>query len=154
MNTPDPNSPHPALGIDHGDARIGIAATDDFGILAHPVTTIDTRIGNPIDAIATLAATRHIRTLVLGLPLRSDGSEGDAAAKVRRFGQTLQEKLPQIPLLYVDESFTTLSASSKLHEAGRNAKRQKAVIDQAAAVEILNAWMESMNAGPWNEPQP
>ena len=136
-----PSSPHPALGIDHGDARIGIAATDDFGILAHPVETIDVSKGDAIDRIARLTEIRKINTLVVGLPLRMDGSEGSSAAKVRAFAAQLHERLPTIPLVFVDETLTTSTAAAKLHEAGRNAKRQKSIIDQAAAVEILNLWM-------------
>jgi putative holliday junction resolvase len=135
------NSPHPALGIDFGDARIGIAATDDFGILAHPVETIDRARTEPLQRIADLAKARGIRTLVVGLPLRMDGSEGDAAAKVREFAGRLQALLAELPMVFVDESLTTSSASAKLREAGKNARKQKAIIDQAAAVEILNAWM-------------
>lgn len=134
-------SPHPALGIDHGDARIGIAATDDFGILAHPVETIDVSKADAIERIARLTELRKINTLVLGLPLRMDGSEGTSAAKVRAFADKLRERLPTIPLVLVDETLTTSSAAAKLREAGRNAKQQKSIIDQAAAVEILNTWM-------------
>jgi len=134
-------SPHPALGIDHGDARIGIAATDDFGILAHPVETLDQSKGNAIERIAQLVHLRGVHTLVVGLPMRMDGSEGKSATKIRRFASLLTARLPDIPLVFVDESLTTSSAAAKLHEAGRNAKQQKAVIDQAAAVEILNLWM-------------
>ena len=134
---------HPSLGIDHGEARIGIAATDPLGILAHPVETIDVRKtgSDPLERIAALAAQRNIRTLVVGLPVRIDGTEGSAAAKVRAFGEKLAARVPGIPLVYVDEAYTTMDAAAKLHEAGRNAKRQKAVIDQAAAVGILEAWM-------------
>jgi len=135
------NTRHPALGIDHGDARIGIASTDDFGILAHPVETIDRRRVEAVERIAHLAAVRSIRTLVLGLPLRMDGSEGTSAAKVREFASLLMARMPDIPLVFVDESLSTASASAKLREAGRKTLQQKAVIDQAAAVEILNAWM-------------
>jgi putative Holliday junction resolvase len=135
-------TPHPALGIDHGDARVGLAVTDDFGILAHPVETIACAKLDPVARIAQLARLRGIRTLVVGLPLRMDGSEGDSAAKVRAFAALLRERLPDIPLVWVDESLTTASAAAKLREAGRNARRQKAVIDQAAAVEILNYWMD------------
>lgn len=134
-------SPHPALGIDHGDARIGIAATDDFGILAHPVETIDRSKQDPIARIVELVRLRRCRTLVLGLPLRMDGSEGDSAAKVRAFAARLQEQVPDLPLVFVDESLSTAAASAKLREAGRKARQQKSVIDQAAAVEILNTWM-------------
>jgi putative Holliday junction resolvase len=141
---------HPALGIDHGDARIGIAATDPLGILAHPVETIDVAKGEVLERIATLVKQRGIRTLVLGLPVRIDGTEGTSAAKVRAFGKKLAAKIPEVPLVFVDEAYTTQSAAAKLHESGRNAKKQKGVIDQAAAVEILNEWMAS--AGGMNEP--
>lgn len=141
MRPQESTSPHPALGIDHGDARIGIAATDDFGILAHPVETIDQSKGESIERIARLVELRKINTLVVGLPVRMDGSEGTSAAKVRAFADKLRERIPAIPLVFVDETLTTSTAASKLREAGRNAKKQKSVIDQAAAVEILNIWM-------------
>lgn len=138
----DPQSPHPALGIDHGDARIGIAATDDFGILAHPVETIDRAKTDHLERIVQLTALRKIKTLVVGLPLRMDGGEGASSIKVRKFAKELRARLPDIPLVFVDETLTTSSASEKLREAGKNAKKQKSIIDQAAAIEILNLWME------------
>lgn len=141
MRPQESTSPHPALGIDHGDARIGIAATDDFGILAHPVETIDQGKGESIERIARLVELRKINTLVVGLPVRMDGSEGTSAAKVRAFADQLRERIPAVPLVFVDETLTTSTAAGKLREAGRNAKKQKSVIDQAAAVEILNIWM-------------
>jgi putative holliday junction resolvase len=133
---------HPALGIDHGDARIGIAATDDFGILAHPVETIDRgKVADPLKRIVKLVEMRKIKTLVLGLPLRLDGSEGTSAIKVRKFAKLLRASLPEVPVVFVDETLTTATAADKLREAGRTAKQQKSIIDQAAAVEILNLWM-------------
>lgn len=144
-NLPDPTSPspppHPALGLDYGGSRIGIAATDDFGIMAHPVETVPTEGKDPLGRIAEIVAVRKIRTLVVGLPLRLDGSEGDSAKKVRVFAQNLASAVPTIPLVFVDESYTTADASEKLREAGRKAHRQKHLIDQVAAVEILNRWM-------------
>ncbi len=139
----DRDERHPALGIDHGEARIGVAATDPLGILAHPVETIDVRKADPIERLAVLASLRQIRTLVLGLPVRIDGTEGTAAEKVRRFGAKLAARVPEVPLVYVDEAYTTMDAAAKLREAGRKAKQQKAVIDQAAAVAILENWMAS-----------
>lgn len=132
---------HPVLAIDHGDARIGIAATDAAGIMAHPVETIQVSQGDPIERIAGLVNERQVKQLVLGLPLRMDGGEGDAAKKVRAFGDKLQSRLPGIPLHYCDETLTTVAAADKLHQAGKNARRQKQIIDQAAAVEILNSWL-------------
>lgn len=134
---------HPVLAIDPGDARIGIAATDDMGIMAHPVETIQRGVSDPLERIAQLVQERRVRTLVLGLPLLSDGSEGEAAAKARKFGEQLSARLPDLALHFVDESFTTVSATNKLHEAGRKTKQHRAVIDQAAAVEILNSWLEA-----------
>ncbi len=132
---------HPILAIDHGDARIGIAATDEFGIAAHPVETIDCRKTEAIPRILTLLSERKIQSIVLGLPLRMDGSEGTASAKVRKFGEQLRKKITPLPLTYFDERFTTISAAEKLHQSGKNAKKQKAIIDQAAALEILNDFL-------------
>lgn len=148
MKTADTKSSHPALGIDHGDARIGIAATDDFGILAHPVETIDCKKIDAIERITQLVQARGVKTLVVGMPLRMDGSEGDAAAKVRAFASQLHERIGTVPLVFVDETLTTSSAAAKLREAGRKARQQKSVIDQAAAVEILNLWI----GNDWHEP--
>ncbi len=132
---------HPVLAIDHGDARIGIAASDAAGIMAHPVETIQVREVDAIHRIAELVAAREVQQIVLGLPLRMDGSEGDAAAKCRLFGDKIRARLPETPLHFCDETMTTMAAAAKLHQAGKNAKRQKSIIDQAAAVEILNTWM-------------
>lgn len=140
------NSPllHPILGIDHGEARFGLAITDAAGILAHPLETITVLTTDPIARISEIIAQRQVQHLVLGLPLRMDGSEGTAAEKIRDFAEQLTEKI-SIPLHFQDERMTTISASAKLHQAGRNAKKQKSMIDQAAAVEILNDWLTAQS---------
>ena len=112
-----------------------------MGILAHPVETIQLSTTDPVDRIAVLCEQRGIRTLVVGLPLNLDGDEGPASQKARAFASRISARLPGIPLVFVDESHSTVDASAKLRAAGRNAKRQKSVIDQAAAVEILNRWL-------------
>lgn len=139
MNYPEES--HPALGIDYGEARVGIAATDALGLLAHPVESIPVATVEPLARIGELVRERGARTLVLGLPLRLNGTEGTAAAKVRAFGERLAHLLPELPLVYVDEFLTTSIAQEKMRLSGRKAKRQRSVIDQAAAVEILNRWM-------------
>ena len=139
---------HPALGIDMGKARIGIAATDPCGILAHPVESIHLAKTEPLARIAELVQQRGIRTLVLGLPLRMDGTEGSACEYVRAFGAKLRAKFPTLPLVYVDEYRTTVDAQAKLHAAGKKAKDFKPIIDQAAAVEILNLWLEQTAPPP------
>ena len=132
---------HPILAIDHGDARIGLAATDKFGIATHPVETIDCRKTEIIPRILEVIAERKVRAVVLGLPLRMDGSEGSSSKKVRKFGKELQTNLGDVPLTLFDERFTTVTASEKLRSAGRKAKQQKDVIDQAAALEILKDYL-------------
>ena len=143
---------HPALGIDFGQARIGIAATDPCGILAHPVESIHLSKTEPLGRIAELVAQKGIRSLVLGLPLRLDGTEGSACEKVRAFGRKLSARFPELPLIYVDEFLTTTVAQEKLHRAGKKAKDFKPIIDQAAAVEILNTWLEQTSPPPMDEP--
>lgn len=115
-------SPHPALGIDYGEARIGIAATDPVGIMAHPVETIHRHQTDGISRIVQLVQERGIRTLVLGLPVRMDGTEGTAAAKVRAFGRELAAALPGLPLIFMDECHTTVIAQENCTPP---AKRQK-----------------------------
>ena len=132
---------HPILAIDHGQARTGLAATDELGIASHPVETIHTSRVDPLQRIAEIVEERRIRLILLGLPLRLDGREGEAAHRVRAFGTELAGKIPDVPLAYSDERLTTTSAAEKLHEAGKSARAQKDIIDQVAALEILNDWL-------------
>ena len=132
---------HPVLAIDYGDARIGLAATDDLGIAMHAIGTIEVGKCDPITELTRIISERKIQQIVLGLPLRMDGSEGTSAEKVRAFGTKLSEVVKEIPLDYSDERLTTVTASEKLHSAGKNAKKQKGLIDQAAALEILKDWL-------------
>lgn len=133
------------LGVDYGDVRIGLAVSDDLGMLAHPLETLDRRQlpgKRALDRIAEIVISKGIAKIVLGIPLRADGSEGPAAAKVRDFLKQLRRALPETPIELVDESFTTTEAQAKLHAAGRRIKNSRSVIDQAAAVEILQAYLD------------
>ncbi|MDP0491013.1 MAG: Holliday junction resolvase RuvX [Verrucomicrobiota bacterium JB023] len=130
---------HPILCIDYGAARVGLAATDDLAISVHPVETIPAEIA--VDEVVRIVEERKVKTLLLGLPLRLDGSEGDSAKKVRAFGDRLAKALPDLPLLFHDEAFSTVSAAEKLRSAGKKAKSQKGIIDQAAAMEILRNYL-------------
>ncbi len=123
-------------------ARIGLAATDPLGLAAHPVETINVNRTDPLARIADVVRERQVKLILLGLPLRLDGSEGEAAERVRAFGSRLAEQVPGVPLQYADERHSTASASEKLREAGRSARKQKGIIDQAAALEILNDWLK------------
>lgn len=137
-----------ALGIDHGTVRIGLAISDEIGFLAHPLETVAASDQDrAISRIVGIVRARGIADVVVGLPLHLDGGEGEAAARVRAFIEKLKPLLPDgIVMHEVDESMTTATAYEKLRAAGKKAKRAKPVIDQAAAVEILQSWLDARTA--------
>jgi putative holliday junction resolvase len=134
------------LGIDVGEARIGLALSDELGMLAHPLETVKAREGNPIKTIAALIEREKIATVVIGLPRNMNGTYGPAAEKAKDFSAKLQ-KLTPCTVKFWDERLTTVAAQKQLHEAGRNAKNSRSVIDQAAAVLILQGYLDSLSGG-------
>jgi len=132
------------MGLDYGTARIGVAVSDDIGLLAHPLETVPSAdLARAAARIAELVCERRIDHLVVGLPLHMNGDEGDAVAGVRRFIGCLRPLLPEsIAIHEMDERHTTRTAMDKLHAAGRNVKNSKKIIDQAAAIEILQDWLD------------
>lgn len=137
-----------AMGMDYGTARIGLSVSDDIGMLAHPLETVPAAdLERAARRIAELAGLRKIEHLVVGLPLHMNGEEGEAVAGVRRFVALLRPLLPEaISIHEVDERLTTTSAMEKLHQAGRNTKNSRKIIDQAAAIEILQSWLDARSA--------
>ncbi len=131
---------HPILAIDHGDSRIGLACTDMLGIAVHPLATVDRKSG--VEDVCGYIKDKGIVHLVVGLPVLKDGSEGESAAKARAFTAEILLTVPELAVSFEDESFTTFDAAAKLHAVGLNAKKQKGVIDQAAAMEILKRYLE------------
>jgi putative Holliday junction resolvase len=135
-----------ALGIDLGEARIGVAVSDELGMLAHPVETIVVKdTADPLGRVAQLATEKDVGHVIIGLPKNMDGTTGAAAEKVRAFADKLREKLT-CPVRLWDERLTTVAAQRYLHDAGRNAKQSRAVIDQVAAQIILQGWLDSQAA--------
>jgi putative Holliday junction resolvase len=130
------------LGIDLGDARVGLAISDDLGMLAHPHSTLTVAQGQLTERIAALVRERGVDTVVVGMPRNMDGSHGPAAEKTRVFVEALR-KLIDVPVLTWDERLTTVSAQRALQEAGRKAKDQKSVVDQVAAQIILQGWLDA-----------
>ncbi|WP_367039942.1 Holliday junction resolvase RuvX [Streptomyces sp. Je 1-332] len=135
------------LAIDVGDARIGVASCDPDGILATPVETVPGR--------DVPAAKRRLKQLVdeyepieivVGLPRSLNGGEGPAAAKIRVFVQDLARMVAPISVRLVDERMTTVTASQGLRASGVKSKKGRSVIDQAAAVVILQQALESERA--------
>ncbi len=134
-----------ALGVDHGTVRIGVAVSDDLGFLAHPLETVPgADPDQAINRIVELVASRHIEHVVVGLPLHLDGREGDAVRRVRAFLAKLRSRLPESVAIHeVDETLTTSIAYEKLGAAGKKKHQAKPIIDQAAAVEILQSWLDA-----------
>ena len=132
-----------ALGIDLGEARIGVAVSDELGMLAHPLETIVVKeTADPIARVVQLAAEKDVAHVIVGLPRNMDGTSGPAAEKVRVFADKLRG-LVSCPVRLWDERLTTVAAQRYLHDAGRNAKQSRAVIDQVAAQIILQGWLDS-----------
>ena len=131
------------LGIDHGDARIGLAISDELGMLAHPLETIHVKeIADPVAHIAAIVTRDKIGHIILGLPRNMDGTYGPAAEKVRAFAEELRAACACEVKLW-DERLTSVAAQRSLHEAGRNVKNSREVIDQVAAQLILQGWLDS-----------
>ena len=130
------------LGIDVGEARIGLAISDELGMLAHPLQTVHVKEGNPIERVAEVIQRDKIETVIVGLPRNMNGTYGPAAEKVREFVSKLQALAP-CTVKFWDERLTTVAAQKQLHEAGRNAKNSRAVIDQVAAQLILQGYLDS-----------
>jgi putative Holliday junction resolvase len=133
------------MSVDVGTVRVGIAATDPERRLAFPVETVKRGAGT-IGRIATLVVERSITAVFVGLPRTLAGSEGASAADARVVAEALAQRLA-VPVRLIDERFSTSMASGALREAGRDSRRQRGVIDQAAAVVILNLALDSEKSG-------
>ena len=130
------------LGIDPGDARIGVASCDPSGILATPVETV-ARAEGDLDRIAALADELGARLLYVGLPRSLGGGEGPAAGKVRAFARDLAIRVAPRPVHLVDERLSTVTAEAVLRDRGKKGKKRRAVVDQAAAVVILQGAIDT-----------
>ncbi len=131
-----------ALGIDLGEARIGLAISDELGMLAHPLETIAVKIvADPIARIAEIVTRDKVGMIVLGMPRNMNGTYGPAAEKVKTFAQQLKERVACEIKLW-DERLTTVAAQKSLHAGGKNAKQSRAVVDQVAAQLILQGYLD------------
>lgn len=129
------------LGIDPGDVRIGVASSDPSGILATPVETVARGDGD-LDRIAALVEEYDAVRVYVGLPRSLSGKEGPSAGKVRAFARELAARLGPVPVRLCDERLSTVTAESQLRSQGRTGKKRRAVVDQAAAVVILQGALE------------
>lgn len=131
------------LGVDYGDARIGVATCDELEILATARDTIRSEsMRKNIDAIAAIAKAENAERIVVGLPLNMDGSEGARASKTRSFGKVL-EKVSGIEVVYFDERLTSVEADERMDEANVRKSKRKGLLDRIAAAIILQSYLDS-----------
>ena len=132
------------IAVDVGDARIGVASCDPDGVLATPVETVPGRdVPAALRRLSAIVGEYEPIEVVIGLPRSLSGSEGPAAAKVRAFAQDVAKIISPVPVRLVDERMTTVTATHGLRASGVKAKKGRAVVDQAAAVVILQSALES-----------
>jgi putative Holliday junction resolvase len=124
------------IGVDVGDVRIGIARSDPSGFLATPVETVPRREGD-LARIREIVSDTAAVEVVVGLPRSLSGGEGPAAAKVREFARALARTLAPVPVRLCDERLSTVTAEAVLRGQGKKGQKRRAVVDQAAAVVIL-----------------
>jgi len=128
------------LGLDVGTKTIGLATGLSERRIAQPLFTLARKsVQKDTDALVELCKKHQITQLVVGLPLELSGEEGRSARLARQIGDMLAEKTG-LNLVYHDERFTTVEAETRLQELGKNAKERKEMIDQVAAMVILEDW--------------
>jgi putative holliday junction resolvase len=130
------------IGVDIGQARIGVATCDPAGLLATPVETVPAD-EHALDRIADLVGEYEPIEIVVGLPVSLSGAEGPAAAQARAYAVRLADRVHPVPARMVDERLTTASAERVLRASGRKGRSRRAVVDQAAAVEILQSALDA-----------
>lgn len=140
--TPERPLPRRVLGVDLGDARVGIAKTDPSGTMASPLCVLERTKDRSMlgRRLGELVDEWDIELVVIGLPRSLDGSLGPAGrkaqAEIRHLGATLG-----VPVETYDERLTTITAERLLHEANVNSRQQRSVVDMVAAAVILDGWL-------------
>jgi putative Holliday junction resolvase len=140
-------------GIDPGQARIGLAISDETQSIAFPRQTLSARGGFEKAAAEVRRALvdEDVRTVVVGLPLRLDGSEGEAARRARAFGEALRSVL-DAEVVYWDERMTTVAAERSLREMGKRGPQRREVVDQSAATILLQGYLDAKQGRAWRDP--
>jgi len=132
------------LGVDVGTVRVGVARSDPRGVLASPVATLPHDGG--VQQLALLVREHEAVGVVVGLPVTLAGREGASAALARDYAEQLARVISPVPVELVDERLTTVAAERRLAARGVRGRARRAVVDQAAAVEILQHWLDAQHA--------
>ncbi len=139
------------IGLDVGTKTIGVAMSDPTRMLASPVTTVARQgVQKDVERLVALMDGRGVDAIVVGLPYELDGAEERSARLARQVGDALAARAG-LPVTYVDERFTSVEASRLLIASGARRKKRKEVIDQAAAMLILQSFLDH---GAWSAAKP
>jgi len=131
------------LGLDVGSKRVGLAVSDELGLVAGPLTVL---ARDDLGEVARVIEEEKVREVVIGLPRRSDGSYGPEAAEVRAYAEELRAAIPEhVKVTFWDERFSTVSAERYLIEADVRRRRRREIIDKVAASLILQAYLDHRN---------
>lgn len=131
------------LGVDHGTRRVGLAISDPLRRTAQPVEVVTaTKDRGLLDAVAEAASRLEAEEIVVGLPVRLDGTEGPAAAAARGFADALRERTA-LPVVLWDERLSSVEASRAMRAGGVDARRQRGSVDKVAAAIVLRAYLEA-----------
>ena len=132
------------IAFDYGDVRTGVALCDPDGIIASPLTVLETRSKSFLKEIASLLEEHQPIQIFIGKPLNMSGTSGESAAKVDDFVSEIKS-ISSLPITLIDERLSTVSAQKRLKEAGVSSRDSKALIDAMAAVAILEQGLLSEN---------
>lgn len=134
-------TPMRTIAIDYGRRRTGVAVSDPLGITARGVTTLrNLSDAGAVERIAALVEELEAEAVVVGLPVRADGTAGDAAERVQRFVERLKGAVT-VPVHTIGEWLTSVEADERMREQGISAAERKQKIDEAAAVVILEEFL-------------
>jgi putative Holliday junction resolvase len=134
-----------AVGVDLGTRTIGLAVSDELGLTAQGLETLERKsLKKDLAALVKLAKDFQADRFILGLPLNMDGTEGPRAAATRKFGDALA-RASQLTVLYQDERLTTVAAQRVLLEGNVSRQKRRAVVDQIAATLILQSWLDAQS---------
>lgn len=138
------------LGVDVGTVRVGVARSDPRGVLAVPVLTLarDKRRDSDLAQLETIVAEYEAVGVVVGLPVTLAGRRGRSADMASSYGASLARRIAPVPVVYVDERLSTVTATRTLSAQGRRGAAGRAVVDQVAAVEILQRWLDAVGQEP------
>ncbi len=130
------------LGIDPGSSRIGLALSDPLGIIAQPLAVLDRNHPELLDRLAAIVADNDVVTIVIGLPVSLDGTEGPAVQAARELGEQIGRRV-RCEVTFFDERFTTVQAEAALLEGGVRRAERKVVRDKVAAALMLQGYLNS-----------